>query len=308
MRVTSVHRASIVVTDGIETYSIQRDQIVFQASGEDFPTVGDWLLLRPDEGKLVGMLNRKTVFRRARVDNKSEFQLIAANIDCLFVLSSCDEEFNESRLERYLITANECDLATVLVLTKKDMCNEVEKFVARGTALPSVSDVVPIDARNAQSFGKLRSYFEDNKTVGLVGSSGVGKSTFVNSLLTSDVQTTRGTRKGRGRHTTTSRTLLRIPSGGLVVDVPGIREFGMMDVRMSIDELFKDIVELERSCRFANCRHDTEPGCAIKSALESGSLDFRRLLNYQKLLAEEAERTDSRLQRLVSEQKKPRIS
>ena len=310
VRVTHVHRTSLVVHDGTNANTIPLDQLSFSVPPEDPPTVGDWLLSRTDSSQLIGILARKSVFRRARTHNRSEFQLIAANIDFLFVLSSCNEEFNESRLERYLVTAHECGLTTVVVLTKRDTCDDTDVYVSRARAFPTVDDVVAIDARDSSTFEKLRPYFADHKTVGLVGSSGVGKSTLVNSLLSTDVQATGSLRsdKVRGRHTTSARTLICVPSGGLIVDVPGMREFGLMDVRASLEEMFCDIMELEQSCKFSDCRHDTEPGCAVKRALDEGKLNNRRLASYQKLIAEEAERSHSRSKRLNEAKKDQRIS
>ena len=294
-----MHRDALIVNDGIVSLKVPLRQVVFDISLDGQPTVGDWLLLNGATSELVRMLNRQSVFRRARAHSRSEYQPLAANIDFLFVLSSCSDEFNEARLDRYLVTANQCDLVTVLVLTKRDLCDDVEHYLARAKVLPLTNRVVPVNARERSALTELQPYFANNNTVAVVGSSGVGKSTLVNSLMSSSIQKTQSLRSDRvrGRHTTSSRTLLRIPSGGLLIDVPGMREFGLVDGRASIDKYFSDIVALEHLCRFANCHHDTEAECAIKLALGNNELDIRRFNSYQKLVAEERERSQSRLER-----------
>lgn len=296
----SVHRTSIRLTDGEREFSRSLDSLSYDGSRLGLPTVGDWLTLSVDQSKIMSRLERKSVFKRPQTLGRSQFQTIAANVDHIFVVTSCNSEFNESRLDRYLVATAECGLPTVVVLTKRDTCDDVDSFVKRARSLRPDQAVVAINAHESSTFEPLRSHFDNHRTVVLVGSSGVGKSTLVNSLATSPIQATRSIRSAddRGRHTTSARTLVRLDGGGMVIDVPGMREFGLMDVRAAIDQHFADVVALAGKCRFKNCQHDTEPNCAIKEALNSGTLDQRRFANFQKLVQEDAIRTRDRSERV----------
>jgi ribosome biogenesis GTPase len=262
---------------------------------EQRPTVGDWVVLDGQRSRIERILERKGVFRRIASGRKTEIQLVAANIDVLFVVSSCNEEFKESRLERYLTLAAEAGAIPVVVLTKIDLTDAAAAFVTRARAVQAGVAVVSVNALDPASFGELEAWIEPGSTVALVGSSGVGKSTILNSLVGSAVAATAGIREDdkKGRHTTSHRALYRLPGGGLVIDVPGMRELGVADIDEALGAVFGDIESLSLGCRFPDCGHDSEPGCAVRQAIDNGDIDARRLANYRKLVRENRRHTAS---------------
>jgi ribosome biogenesis GTPase len=252
-------------------------------------TVGDWLLLNADEA-LQRVLERKSCFRRRAAGPETREQLMAANVDTAFILSSLNADFNLNRIERYLALVHEAGAEPVVVLSKADLCDQPEVYQQQVQALDSLLCVESINALDAASVDKLRPWCKAGQTVALLGSSGVGKSTLANTLLGEAMQATGSIREddSKGRHTTTGRSLLLMPDGGLLLDTPGLRELQIADFDAGIATTFADIEELARQCKFADCQHDSEPGCAVRQAIESEALDPRRLRNYHKLKREQA--------------------
>ncbi|PIE08214.1 MAG: ribosome small subunit-dependent GTPase A [Rhodobacterales bacterium] len=252
--------------------------------------VGDWVLAEPGEACLVRVLERRSLLRRKAAGRERRDQLIAANIDTLFITTSANADFNLARLERYLALAHTGGVAPVIVLTKADLCDDLSPYT--DTLRDALGDVpvVTLDARDPQAAGVLTAWCGPGRTVAFVGSSGVGKSTLVQALTGAAIAT-RGVRAqdSKGRHTTTAREFHRLAGGGWVVDTPGMRELQLVGATEGIDEVFADIVTLAASCRFNDCAHEAEPGCAVQAAIETGGLDAARLGRWQKLKREDAE-------------------
>lgn len=251
--------------------------------------VGDWLLIDEEAG-FHRLLERSSLFVRKAAGTRVATQLIAANVDTVFIVSSMNMDFNLNRIERYLALANEAGVEPVIVLTRLDCCDSPDDYLAKVQALNRRLEVIMVNALDANSVDRLKAWCSTGETVALLGSSGVGKSTIVNTLLGSNVQSTQLVREGddKGRHTTTRRSIHFLDSGGLLLDTPGMRELQIADCEHGVDETFPEIVELAAGCRFSDCKHDNEPGCAVRAAIQSGALDERRLASYQKLMREQA--------------------
>ena len=259
----------------------------FRGDEETRPTIGDWVIIDAQSGTLLDMLVRRSVIKR--VNPLGALQLIAANVDTALIVTSCNADFSPERLERYLSVVMEAGIAPVLVLTKADLAADAAEYTAslaqRFPDIPRLS----INALNAEDVARLNPWCGSGQTIALLGSSGVGKSTLVNSLLGGEVQVTAAIREedGKGRHTTTNRSLHRLPEGGVILDSPGMRELQLAEAEDGLDQLFADVDALASMCRFNDCSHGAEPGCAVVRALQSGELDEQRLLSYQALKAEE---------------------
>lgn len=290
-RVASVHRARI---EAIGVTGPVKLELPSHANTADF-AVGDWVLADPHSNMFVSRLDRKTVFQRRPEVGRGQ-QLVAANIDTLLIVTSCNADFNTDRLERYLVMANQAGSNPVIVLTKADTTDDVGLFQAQAAALQRDVPVVALNGRAADAIALLSSWCGVGQTIALVGSSGVGKSTLVNTLTgsASDSQQKTGTIReydAQGRHTTTARSLHAISGGGWVIDTPGIRTLYVSDVTGGIDTLFADITELAPLCRFRDCTHAHEPGCAVQAAVKSGTLAAERVERWRSLVSENRDRT-----------------
>jgi ribosome biogenesis GTPase len=286
LRVDAVHRKRITAL--AKTGQIDIDLPVHTNSG-DF-AVGDWVLADPVSFLLHRQLERSTLLQRG-AEGKKPVQLVAANVDTLFIVTSCTAEFNVARLERYLAFANEAGTRAVIVLTKADLAQDAEEFGQRAAALQRGVAVVPLNARLAEATKALDPWCGPGSTVALVGSSGVGKSTLVNTLVgisRGQPQQTGSVRKSdsKGRHTTTSRSMHAMARGGWVIDTPGVRSLQLRDVEQGLGMLFAEITELAPHCKFRNCSHDHEPGCAVLAAVAQCKLDPERLGRWRKLQGE----------------------
>jgi ribosome biogenesis GTPase len=251
------------------------------------PTVGDWVLLQEDAPVIVECLQRRTFLAR-RQSGGIDMQAIAANVDLMLVVSGLDAEFNLHRIERYLVMAAQAGVTPLVVLTKQDLAENAAAAVAQVRArLPVGADVLSVDARSDTLSGHLAPWLSPGTTLIVVGSSGVGKSTLVNNLAGGEVQSTGETRRdAKGRHTTTARALIRLSGGACIIDVPGMREVGLT-MEGGLDEQFRSIADLARACRFIDCTHEEEPGCAVRTAVERGELEADVWAHYLKLRAEE---------------------
>ena len=261
------------------------------ASPADLPAVGDWVAVAPrsDEraGTIQAVLPRRTKFSRKTAWQAAEEQVLAANIDVVFIVSSLNEDLNLRRLERYLILARESGAQPVVLLTKSDLATDVADAPAAVESIAADVPVVVLSSVSGDGLDAVRSWLRPGVTAALLGSSGVGKSTLVNTLAGEELLTTQEIRDdGQGRHTTTRRELVRLPGGALVIDTPGMRELQLWVADEGLEEAFEDVTSLFDQCRFSDCSHDSEPGCAVKAALEDGTLAPERWESYLKLQAE----------------------
>ena len=265
------------------------------AAGAALPSaevaVGDWLLLDA-AGRPLRRLERKSLIARRAAGTGAASQPIAANLDTLFIVSSCNADFSLARLERYLAVARQAEVMPVVVLTRADACPDPDAFVERARALGSTVPIEAVNALDPGSVARLEAWCGPGETVALAGSSGVGKSTLTNAL-TGAALLTGGIREddARGRHTTTARSLHRTRAGGWLIDTPGMRALRLTDVAEGIEAVFDDMAGLARWCRFGDCRHEDEPGCAVQAAIAAGTLDPGRLSRWLKLAREDARNT-----------------
>lgn len=289
------HQLARVIAQYRGKYKIatERTEMLAEISGKlrfeteelaQYPTVGDYVMVdvQPDLAVIQQVLTRKSLFIRKAVGVSGQAQPVAANVDVVFLCMSLNQNFSLNRMERYLSIAWDSGATPVIVLTKSDVCDDLPNAIAQIEKIACFSDVVTLSMFDADICDKFLPYFQKNQTCAFIGSSGVGKSTLINKLLGAPVTTTQEIGKGdKGRHTTTGREMFPCPLGGVVIDTPGMRELGAESADVS--RAFAEIEELARHCRFRDCTHTNEPGCAVLAAVRSGELDSRRLESYHKL-------------------------
>jgi ribosome biogenesis GTPase len=280
------------------------------ASRSELPAVGDWVALRrqphQEKGAIVAVLPRRSAFSRRMAGAVTDEQIVAANVDIVFVVMGLDADFSLRRLERYLLLSHESGAAPVVVLTKMDLAEDVGARIAQAV---SVAGMVPVHLVNPKSGAGIQhvgAHLAPGQTGALLGSSGVGKSTIINRLVGEDVRKTREVRESdqRGRHTTSHRELVVLPKGGLIIDTPGMRELQLWDAGESVRETFDDIETLAAACQFTDCRHRDEPRCAVKAAVAEGRLAPGRLESYLKLQDELTHLARQQDERALLEQKR----
>lgn len=298
-RVTAVYkeRYEIACEYGVR-FARLKTAVYLNRGAELFPTTGDFVLLKYNnsgDSTIIKTLQRISFFsRRAPTKGRGE-QAVAANFDYVFIMQSLNHDFNLKRLERYITLAWQSGAQPVIVLTKADLMRTNTEYVQAAKELANTVAVVPVSAKNGYGLDALKVYLQPGKTAVLLGSSGVGKSSLVNALAGSERMAVHEIREddSRGRHTTTHRQLIRLPGGAMIIDTPGMRELGMWDVTSGLAEAFEDVEEYLGKCRFSDCRHQTEPGCAIIHAIRSGTLPADRWQSYSRL-KKEARYSDDR--------------
>lgn len=293
-RISTQHKGSYVaLTELGPVTAMITGRMRYEASATaDLPVVGDWVALdiRPEEkaATVRALLPRRTKFSRKVAGDGSDEQILAANIDTVFLVTSLNEDLNPRRLERYLTMAYENGASPVVLLTKADLCDDIPAALDTVASVAIGTPVHVISAPTGEGLEELKPYISEGQTVALLGSSGVGKSTLVNELAGADLLAVQETREDddKGRHTTTHREMVLLPGGGIVIDTPGMRELQLWDAFEGLQDSFRDIDALAEGCRFRDCSHIAEPNCAVRAALASGELATERLASFRKLQRE----------------------
>lgn len=261
-------------------------------SREDYPAVGDWVAVKPrteeQKGTIQALLPRKGKFSRKMAGNTTEEQIVAANVSTIFLVNSLNDDLNLRRIERYLLLAWESGANPVIILTKADLCEDADEKKSLVESISMGVPVIPVSVMSESGIAELRPYIGHGSTVALLGSSGVGKSTLTNYLIGKEVQKVQEIREDddKGKHTTTHRELFILPDGGVLIDTPGMRELQLWNSENGLSESFSDIEALADSCRFRDCSHEDEPGCAVRTSIKDGAMEESRLASYKKLQRE----------------------
>lgn len=295
-----------------EVLAVVAGKMMHQAAGrQDYPAVGDWVVIdrvrsEDDRAVIRGILARKSKFSRKCAGNTLEEQILAVNIDTIFICMSLNRNFNLRRLERYITMAWESGAYPVVLLTKSDLCEDVDKRLAEAREVAIGVEVYPVSSLSKCGINGIKRYIKRGSTVAFLGSSGVGKSTLINELLGENRLATQEVSSigDKGKHTTTNRELIVLPEGGIVIDTPGMREFHILDAEEGIETAFNDIEQLSRSCKFSDCTHTVEPHCAVIAAIDNGTLSEERYNSYVKLKKEAEFMVRKTDKRAASEYKK----
>ncbi len=287
-RITEINKNSYKILFEEEEIPAKLKGHFYEEDAEKLPVVGDYVtFLHNSQGDslILSICERKSFLQRPDQAKTAVMQYMVANVDYLFIVTSLNEDYSYNRIARYVSIACQGGAIPVVILTKSDLCSNVGRYVREVEQISDKVHVHAISAIYGIGLEELKEYMKPDVTICLMGSSGAGKSTLINTLMGEDVLKTSEIREDddEGRHTTTFRKLIRLPNGAAIIDTPGMREIGMANVQEGIDETFSDILELESRCKFSNCRHDTEPGCAIKAAIESGALSLDRYELYKNL-------------------------
>ena len=303
------HIYTVMLADGEKLARVAGRLRHQAATRADFPAVGDWVAIDPSaqdgDARIRAVLPRVSRFSRRAAGDPTEEQVVAANIDTVFLVTGLDRDFNLRRLERYLLVARDSGATPVIVLNKTDLVDDPSRFVEEVRALAPAVAIHPMSSREPESADVLRQHLGVGRTGALLGSSGVGKSTIINTLIGHERLRTREVREddSRGRHTTTARELVVLPGTGVLIDTPGMRELQLWETGAFAGS-FADIEALAEGCRFRDCRHREEPGCAVRTAAADGVLEAGRLESFQKLQAEQAHQITMQDQRAQIEEKR----
>ena len=296
-RVTAVHkeRYEIVCEHGITHARLKTKE--YYMDTQDFPTAGDFVMINyidNGDSQILATLPRRTCFSRREPGPVPRDQAVAANFDYVFIMQSLNLDFNPKRLERYLTLSWQSGATPVILLTKADLVEDYWDFLTRVERVAAGVNVHVVSAHTGQGLPQLNAYLQPGKTVVFLGSSGVGKSSLVNALAAEQIMAVSAIREddSKGRHTTTHRQLIRLKSGVMIIDTPGMRELGMWDVSEGLSDAFADVEKFLGKCRFSDCSHNREPGCAIKAAIAAGELDIGRWESYQKLSEEAVDKAE----------------
>jgi len=290
-RVTAVHKGRFgIVSDFGEGYASLKSKEYYY-EGEVFPTVGDFVLIdyvENGDSRIIKTIKRKTYFSRRDPDKGRGEQVIAANFDYVFIMQSLNNDFNPKRIERYLTAARQSGAEPVIILTKADLTDDYLPYILEISRVAEDVETHIVSAKTGFGLDKLSKFMQKGNTLVFLGSSGVGKSSLVNTLAGGEIMDVNGIREddSKGRHTTTHRELIMLKNGVMIIDTPGMRELGMWDVTEGLSEAFEDVEKFIGKCRFRDCKHENEPGCAVRKAIENGELDLARFESYKKLKSE----------------------
>ncbi len=296
-RITAVHRERYEIACELGITYARLKAGKYHSGNQLFPTTGDFVMVNhiPNgDSQILFTLPRRTFFSRREPGPIPRDQAVAANFDYVFIMQSLNLDFNPKRLERYLALGWQSGATPVILLTKADLVDDYWEYLAKAERVAAGVSIHVVSAHTGQGMQRLNAYMQPGKTLVFLGSSGVGKSSLVNALAGEEIMAVSAIRDddSKGRHTTTHRQLIRLKSGVMIIDTPGMRELGMWEADRGMEEAFADVQQYLGRCRFSDCRHETEPGCAIRAAIESGELERSRWESYQKLQAEDVDRDE----------------
>ena len=296
-RITAVHkeRYEIICEYGITHARLKTKE--YFVNTQDFPTAGDFVMIHyigNGDSQITATLPRKTFFSRREPGPIPRDQAVAANFDYVFIMQSLNLDFNPKRLERYLTLSWQSGATPVILLTKADLVEDYWDYLTQVERVAAGVNIHVVSAHTGQGLPRLNAYLQPGNTVVFLGSSGVGKSSLVNALAGEDIMAVSAIREddSKGRHTTTHRQLIRLKTGVMIIDTPGMRELGMWEVSEGLTDAFSDVEQFIARCRFSDCRHEREPGCTVKAAIASGELDITRWESYRKLKEEAVDKSE----------------